>query len=182
MKIRKDLALSRSEAARFLKALAAEIEEKGRLDLNGLDVPLPALFKVELEYKDKPDKKKLEIEFKWPVESLSVSVVRNKDSVTERIRIVSHGSLPVGKAVGFVYRGRESLLIHLAPGEYKAYHRRCPHKGEPLSWYEPTREIHCEAHGAVFDAATGAVLKGPVREGLRPIRLEVTDEGIFAAE
>ncbi|MEW6459080.1 MAG: amphi-Trp domain-containing protein [Bacillota bacterium] len=180
MKIRKDLALSRSEAARFLKALAAEIEEKGRLDLNGLDVPLPALFKVELEYKDKPDKKKLEIEFKWSAESLSSG--RDEDPTMERIRVISHGSLPVGKAVGFVYRGRESLLIHLAPGEYKAYHRRCPHKGEPLSWHEPTCEIHCEAHGAVFDAATGAVLKGPVREGLRPIRLEVTDEGIFATD
>lgn len=76
-------------------------------------------------------------------------------------------------------------LILLRRGEQVfAYHNECPHAGRRLDW-APGKflikdgAVICAAHGATFDIPTGAVIAGPCRNGLAPMRLNVAD-GVVA--
>ncbi|MCE5234227.1 MAG: Rieske 2Fe-2S domain-containing protein [Mizugakiibacter sp.] len=72
-------------------------------------------------------------------------------------------------------------LILLRDGEaVRAFHNECPHAGRRLDWAPgkfllKDRVLVCAAHGASFDAGSGACLGGPCRgaclAGL-PVRVE----------
>ncbi len=53
---------------------------------------------------------------------------------------------------------------------------RCAHRGFPLhdGVVGPT-SIRCRTHGACFDLATGAVLRGPARRAIRTYQTDVLD-------
>jgi Rieske Fe-S protein len=70
--------------------------------------------------------------------------------------------------------GGEALAVRLAGGAIVAFDRRCPHLGCPVLWSPERARFECPCHHAAFDAATGEVLFGPPRRGLRPARLETT--------
>lgn len=72
-------------------------------------------------------------------------------------------------------------LILLRDGEaVRAFHNECPHAGRRLDWAPgkfllKDRVLVCAAHGAAFDAGSGACLGGPCRgQGLvaLPVRVE----------
>lgn len=65
----------------------------------------------------------MKIELKWSDEMMTTV----KSLVPARMKIASINQLPVGRALTFEYRGHEALLVHLAPGELRAYYRQCPH-------------------------------------------------------
>lgn len=123
----------------------------------------------------------MKIELKWSDEMMTemMTTVRSKSLVPARMKIASINQLPVGRALTFEYRGHEALLVHLAPGELRAYYRQCPHKGSLLTWDESTGTIRCQVHDAVFDPVTGAPRKGPTAENIRPIGLELIDGDVF---
>lgn len=75
----------------------------------------------------------------------------------------------------------ESLIVHCAPGHYRAYFNICPHAGRRLD-YAPGKflidreTLICAAHGATFQLEDGLCVAGPCRgQSLR--RLEVRVEG-----
>jgi Rieske Fe-S protein len=52
----------------------------------------------------------------------------------------------------------------------------CTHQGCLVAGVQDG-EIRCPCHGSAFDAATGAVVRGPATEPLEPEQIEVTGEG-----
>lgn len=88
--------------------------------------------------------------------------------------------IPVGK--GLVVKGAEGpvLLVRASETEVKAYNAACPHAGTPVS--PPAGgTITCPNHGSQFDAATGALKKGPATTGLTPVAVTVADGQVRAA-
>src|SRR3972149_11837371 len=61
--------IDRQAAGKLLETLGKDIIEKGKVEISGIQVALPEIIEVELEYKEKHGRKKLEIEFKWDHES-----------------------------------------------------------------------------------------------------------------
>ena len=64
------LTIKREDAGRLLKELGEELLRTGRLTYpsefgEARDIPMPESLYVEVEYKEKRDKKKFEIELEW---------------------------------------------------------------------------------------------------------------------
>jgi Rieske Fe-S protein len=65
-----------------------------------------------------------------------------------------------------------ALLSHTEAG-YSALSLACPHLGCTVA--DSSGELLCPCHGSRFDA-NGAVLRGPARQALHPLRVEVTED------
>ena len=68
------------------------------------------------------------------------------------------GSFGPVRVEGFAYRG--------ADGAVRAWLNVCPHRAQPVDvgdgrLFNAKGEVECPAHGARFEAATGACLGGP---------------------
>lgn len=83
----------------------------------------------------------------------------------------SESEYPVGSRT--LLRGIPALLVHDESG-YHALHLTCPHLGCTVE--DQPDGMVCPCHGSRFDEQ-GAVLRGPARESLRPLRVEVTENG-----
>lgn len=60
-----------------------------------------------------------------------------------------------------------------------SYTQVCTHAGcKPA--IKPSRTLDCPCHGSVFNAADGSVKKGPARQPLQALKLEVRGSSIFA--
>jgi nitrite reductase/ring-hydroxylating ferredoxin subunit len=66
-----------------------------------------------------------------------------------------------------------ALLIHGETG-YTALSLTCPHLGCTVE--EKPDGLICPCHGSRFDA-DGAVLRGPARQALRSLRVEIIEDG-----
>lgn len=60
----------------------------------------------------------------------------------------------------------EGFALRTGAGEVRAYLNVCPHRAQPVDLgdgrlFLPSGEIECSAHGARFDAASGACTGGP---------------------
>src|SRR5437588_12957803 len=87
---------------------------------------------------------------------------------------------PLGRFEGFAVRD--------ASGGVRAYLNVCPHRAQPVDvgdgrlWLA-SGEIECQAHGARFDAATGACTGGPCDGSpLTPLAVERRDREIWLTE
>ena len=74
-----------------------------------------------------------------------------------------------------------ALLVRL-DDDYYVIEDVCSHDGQPLS-DGPVIEcsIQCPRHGAKFDLKTGEALCMPATRGIRTFKVEVRDDGIWAA-
>jgi nitrite reductase/ring-hydroxylating ferredoxin subunit len=79
-------------------------------------------------------------------------------------------------------------FAHRAPdGTVRAWLNVCPHRAEALDvgdgrLFNAAGEIECHAHGARFDAATGACAGGPCEGGaLSAVAVEERDGTIYTA-
>jgi len=103
------------------------------------------------------------------------------NAVTRRLGLTR--DFPDGTARGFDARndGEDPLFVVRLGQLFYAYRDRCPHQGARLPWRrnaylnrDATR-IVCHAHGAEFDIASGACLRGPcLGQSLEAVGLEVT--------
>lgn len=101
------------------------------------------------------------------------------------------GDIEPGGAKGFTLTdsGRDSLFVVRRDDEAYGYWNLCPHQGSSLPWREDEylgadgQYIVCSGHGAEFDIATGACVRGAAHGlSLIPVNLEVTDDGMIKAE
>ena len=77
--------------------------------------------------------------------------------------------VPAGEMIEVDNRG-EPLVIARAAGGLYAFEGWCTHEECPLSQGQLTEHrLECYCHGAVFDAATGAVVQGPARRSLAAV-------------
>ena len=83
---------------------------------------------------------------------------------------------------------REGFLILAPDGAPRAYLNLCPHRAQPVDagdgrLFLADGALECQAHGAVFDPATGACLRGPCAgDALTPLQFAVADGAIFIEE
>ena len=86
-------------------------------------------------------------------------------------------SIPVGS--GTVVDGPNGpvLLVQPTAGVIKAYDASCPHQGTTV---DPPVDgtITCPNHGSQFDAASGALKKGPAATGLTPVSTRVVNGSV----
>ena len=80
--------------------------------------------------------------------------------------------VPVGG--GHVYDSEKVVVTQPAAGDYKAFSAVCTHQA-CLVTSVSDGEIKCPCHGSAFDAATGAVTKGPATKALKAKSVEVVD-------
>ena len=81
--------------------------------------------------------------------------------------------VPVGGSASFTdpSSGDPGLVIQAKAGKFVAFDAVCPHAGCTVAYAPSAGVIACPCHGSEFDAATGAVLRGPAASGLTPIKM-----------
>jgi Rieske Fe-S protein len=68
--------------------------------------------------------------------------------------------------------GQQSVLVHLADGEFAAYSAVCTHQACTVAYKDG--QLACPCHGSVFDPAEGAaVLNGPANRPLPEVAIRV---------
>ncbi|TDQ01158.1 nitrite reductase/ring-hydroxylating ferredoxin subunit [Labedaea rhizosphaerae] len=88
--------------------------------------------------------------------------------------------VPVGGGVLVDAGGRKLLLVQPTAGTVNAFDPACPHQGFTVS--PPAGgTIVCPGHGSTFDAASGAVTKGPATSGLKQVPVKVSGGNVLAA-
>jgi Rieske Fe-S protein len=81
---------------------------------------------------------------------------------------------------GVVLESRKIVLTRDEAGTVRGFTATCPHQGCTVSDVQGGH-IDCPCHGSRFDAATGAVVRGPATSGLRPVADVVRDAQVFPA-
>lgn len=76
--------------------------------------------------------------------------------------------------------GGKVLLVRPAAGQVKAFDAACPHMGTTVD-APAGGTITCPNHRSQFDAATGALRRGPASTGLKEIPVRVDGGAIMLA-
>lgn len=85
--------------------------------------------------------------------------------------------VPVGGGT-IVTKGEQTiLLVQPTAGTVKGFDASCPHQGTTV---DPPQNgvITCPNHFSQFDAATGALRKGPADQGLTEVPVRVVDGSV----
>jgi nitrite reductase/ring-hydroxylating ferredoxin subunit len=102
----------------------------------------------------------------------------SKARVIERryVEVARLDELDAAFVTRFEVAGRPVILTKTAEG-VRAFDGTCSHADFQFdtSRLVRGRDIECPMHGALFDAATGAVSKGPATRPLECIKVEVRD-------
>ncbi len=175
--------IGRKEAGELLEALGRDVAVKNQIEFAGTLLVLPESFEIELEYKKKHGRNKLEIELKWCDDAIQTALnVASTDKITKAVKITTLDKLSPWRVIQFAYptEKAEAIFIVLPDGQLRAYSTICPHKGKRLIWDDKMKQINCPAHGAVFEPENGLKLKGPGGRFLKKINLKISEEGVFA--
>ncbi|MEJ2887358.1 Rieske (2Fe-2S) protein [Actinomycetospora aeridis] len=82
--------------------------------------------------------------------------------------------IPVGGGTVTTVGDRTILLVQPTAGQFKGFDASCPHQGTTVDPPE-NGVITCPNHFSQFDAATGAVRKGPAETGLTEVPVSVAN-------
>lgn len=100
------------------------------------------------------------------------------------IRLCRFEDLTNGCARGFDpdQSGEDTIFVLRRGATVRAYHNRCPHQGARLEYRKDRflsadgNQVICHAHGAHFDAQSGACIDGPcLGQALSIVPCEVED-------
>ncbi len=72
------------------------------------------------------------------------------------------------------------LLVAPSPGVIKAFDPTCPHAGATVGAPQGG-VITCPAHGSQFNAATGALERGPAQQGLTVVPVTIKGDNVVLA-
>ena len=89
--------------------------------------------------------------------------------------VIATADVPVGG--GKILDGIKVVVTQPTAGDFKAFSAICTHNKCTVSSVEDN-VILCRCHLSEFDAATGAVLKGPATQPLPPRTVSVGADGI----
>jgi Rieske Fe-S protein len=78
---------------------------------------------------------------------------------------------------GTVIDSLKVVVTQPTEGDFKAFSAVCPHQGCTVAGVADN-VINCACHGSQFDAATGAVTKGPANTGLEAKQVTVDGDGL----
>lgn len=88
---------------------------------------------------------------------------------------ISKVSIPVGG--GKVFPDQKLVVTQPTAGSFRAFSAVCTHQGCVVSDVS-NGTINCPCHGSAFDAATGAVRRGPATQPLPERKVTVGNDGI----
>ncbi|MCP2258608.1 Ferredoxin subunit of nitrite reductase or a ring-hydroxylating dioxygenase [Streptoalloteichus tenebrarius] len=96
-------------------------------------------------------------------------------------RVAAVADVPVGGGrLVDVPGGGRLLLVRPTEAEVRAFDPTCPHLGTLVS--EPAKGVvTCPTHGSEFDAASGALRRGPAPQGLTAVPVAVRDDQVVLA-
>jgi anthranilate 1,2-dioxygenase ferredoxin subunit len=87
-------------------------------------------------------------------------------------------SFPDGRGTAVEIGGRRLAVFRLGERVF-AVDDRCSHRGFPLNdGTVDATSVRCRTHGACFELATGAVLRGPARRAIRTYPTQIVDARI----
>src|SRR5258708_5253628 len=95
-----------------------------------------------------------------------------------RITVGALGEFPNGRGVGVRIGDRRLAVFRVGDAVY-AIDDACPHRDFPL--YDGTVNglvVRCRTHGSCFNLATGALVRGPARRGVRTYRAAIVGDQI----
>jgi nitrite reductase/ring-hydroxylating ferredoxin subunit len=93
-----------------------------------------------------------------------------------RLSIGSLADFPDGRGVAVVAGGRRVAVFRLGERIF-AIDNVCTHNRMPLAdGLVRDAVVQCRTHGARFDLATGAAVRGPARKPVRTYAVHVVDE------
>lgn len=100
-------------------------------------------------------------------------------SLPKGTRIGPAADVPVGGAATFTDPAEQvpALVVQVTRGDFRAFSAVCPHAGCTVQFDATNDVFACPCHGSVFNAATGAVMKGPATTGLSPIPVALGPNG-----
>ncbi|GAA4667703.1 hypothetical protein GCM10023225_36250 [Kineococcus glutinatus] len=85
--------------------------------------------------------------------------------------------VPVGSAVAAQSSaGRSIVVAQPSAGTVVAFDAACTHQGCPVQ--PQGDQLICNCHRSLFDAFTGAALRGPATEPLAPLAVRVVDGAV----
>lgn len=87
--------------------------------------------------------------------------------------------VPIGGAASFTdpAQGIPAFVVQPERGVFRAFSAVCTHAGCQVGFEQAQEQFVCPCHGAVFDAATGAVIQGPATRPLESIPLALGANG-----
>ncbi len=95
-------------------------------------------------------------------------------------RLVALADVPVGGAVAAVTASGSKIVVSQpVAGTVVAFSAVCPHAGCTVAG--DGKQLVCPCHGSLFDAATGAVLRGPAEQPLPAVAVAVKDGEVVEA-
>jgi Rieske Fe-S protein len=92
---------------------------------------------------------------------------------------VELSAVPVGGAVSATVGDQKIVVFRPASGDPVAFSAVCTHAGCAVQ--PKSAELACPCHGSVFNAGTGAVVKGPATKPLPSVAVKVTDGKVVPA-
>jgi cytochrome b6-f complex iron-sulfur subunit len=96
-------------------------------------------------------------------------------------KLAALSDVPQGGGLVVDKPGGGKLVLTRASGDVvKAFNASCKHKGTIVNAPQ-AGIITCPAHGSQYDAATGALKKGPATAGLDPVSVKVDGTNIVMA-
>jgi thiosulfate dehydrogenase [quinone] large subunit len=119
-----------------------------------------------------------------PIAAPSASGSPTPTSITPTgTKVASVTDVPVGTAFQFMdpNTGTPAYLMQPAAGTFIAYSAVCTHQGCIVGETLANGTFSCPCHGAVFDANSGAHLKGPGQGDLAKITITASGNDLFVA-
>ena len=97
------------------------------------------------------------------------------------VKVASTKDIPAGKMIGAENSGQKVVVANVN-GSYYAIGNICTHRGCKLS--EGTlngQQIQCPCHGSIFDAKTGAVVRGPAQSPEKSFQVKVDGDAVLVS-
>jgi thiosulfate dehydrogenase [quinone] large subunit len=88
-------------------------------------------------------------------------------------------AIPVGDALAFTdqQQGIPAYCVHKSADEFVAFSAICTHAGCTVGFDRSATEFVCPCHGSIYNALTGAVIRGPAPLPLPPIGVQLASNG-----
>jgi nitrite reductase/ring-hydroxylating ferredoxin subunit len=93
---------------------------------------------------------------------------------------LSINDIPAGGTLSVLLPSGDRVCLIRRGDRVNALHDECTHQAMPLSAGEVLEDgtIECAWHGARFDCATGAVVRGPAEDAVRVYEVSVQGETV----
>ena len=108
-------------------------------------------------------------------ESASSSAAAGTQTASGAGQLISPAEIPVGG--GKVFPKLDVVLTQPTQGTFEAFSATCTHAGCTVGSVKDGL-ITCPCHGSQFDAATGAVRRGPAEKALPKKSVTVSADGL----